>query len=318
MKSKIAFLLYDSRSGSTFLSSKIELLENCFVTNESDFVSRILYNKDNINESTVEFLFGDIRFIDIQIQKEELISFIKLEKPNAKQLIEYILLTHLKKRYDFFEDSSENLIVIKHTPIGFFDEIRKLWSSVRFLFIVRDGRDIHLSKYNSIDLYNKRFSENAFSSAINWHSKIKLFLNVCNQHDIIRYEEIIKLSDDDLYIKLANFLEVSSKLSDIKSFPLPKNQNKFHSNVKSKTLSNNSNKYEVNSYINFVYMLFFRRYLRLFNYPIYSISKTFRLKHIFTLCFEILNLIFTTSKNIIIYLLKDRYSLFYKMKKLIK
>ncbi|MCB0514330.1 MAG: sulfotransferase, partial [Bacteroidetes bacterium] len=312
MKSRIAFLLYDNRSGSTFLSARMESLRDCYVTNESDFTSRIFYWKNTTNENLIDFLFNDMRFVDMQITKEELNQFIENNNPDNKSLIEYILLTHFKKRYSFFEDKVENIIVIKHPPIGDFNLVRELWPNVKFIYLIRDGRDIHLSKYNSIDLYENRFSDNIIGSAINWNKKVALFSSISAKSDTIKYETLIK--NEYIYDFLSNFLSIPNVINEEKEYPLPKNQIGFHTNVTKKTIKNNNRKYDENSYENFVYNLFSSRYLLAFDYPTININKIFKIKYILYLFRDILLFILFTTYNSFKYLIRDRYLFISKVK----
>lgn len=313
MKSKLAFLLYDSRSGSTFFASKLEKLQDCYVTNESDFVSRILFNKDNINDNLIDFLFKDIRFVDMNIERESLNDFITLNKPDAKKLIEYILIEHLKRRYSFFEDKPNNIIVIKHPPIGDFNTIKEIWNNVRYFLIVRDGRDVHLSKYNSINLNNKRFSTNVLSSALNWKTKQNLFLQYVNPSDIFKYEELI--SQEDIYTFIAKKIGTLATLDNRKEFPLPISQKGFHSNVNKGILSSNKKKYDEDSYVNFIFCLIARKVLLEYGYStLYKFNFSYTLK----LLFEFINLALSGIKNILKYILTDRYLLKTKLSKMFK
>ncbi|MEZ5037179.1 MAG: hypothetical protein R2760_06790 [Chitinophagales bacterium] len=313
MKSRLGFLLYDSRSGSTFLTSKLEKLQDCFVTNESDFVSRILFYKDNINANLIDFLFKDIRFVDLKVESEELKTYISTKNPNAKELIEYILLAHLKQRYHFFEDKVENIIIIKHPPIGDFSSIRHLWEDVRYFLIVRDGRDVHLSKYNSINLNNKRFSTNVLSSALNWKTKQNLFLQYVNPSDIFKYEELI--SQEDIYTFIAKKIGTLATLDNRKEFPLPISQKGFHSNVNKGILSSNKKKYDEDSYVNFIFCLIARKVLLEYGYStLYKFNFSYTLK----LLFEFINLALSGIKNILKYILTDRYLLKTKLSKMFK
>lgn len=309
-------ILYDSRSGSTMLSGQLEKFDHCFVTNESAFISRIFsLPKEESAEKTIDYLFEEPQFHDFQLSREKVMTLYSSSE-DTKSFIESILLEHLRSRYEWFEDSEKNLIVIKHPPTNHLKKIEMLWPTAIAIVLIRDGRDVHLSKKHSVNLSGIPFSSSAFRSAINWRYKYQTFLTTRWYTVPIRYEDIIQPTFD--LTAFVNKLGVSGVKSQElnKEFPVPDSHKNFHQNVGKTIISGNHSKFDTDGYVNFVFSSVCANLLEQFQYGHIMAKKYKKPWHLLRLIGDVVSYSIQSVYRLIQFSLFDRHRFLMRLDKL--
>jgi len=309
-------MMYDSRSGSTMTSSLLERYEHVFVANESAFISRLLSLKEIKLDRVVDFLFEEAQFSDLLLTREEVEEIAMKCENDCKSFSEEILLTHFLKRYSWFEDNENQVIIVKHPPTNHLEKVEELWPNARALVIVRDGRDVAYSKGKSINLTGKKFSNSVIQAALNWKYKYRRFSLANWASTVVRYEDIIS---DSAGIKDAVIsLGVSATISERedKIFQVPKSQGGFHQNVGKRILHANSNKFESNGYINFVYSMLCKPDLQRYGYGGFFKGSEVKVGLLLQFFAELLVLFFNSVRKMLYYLLNDRHRFLMRLDKI--
>lgn len=206
------FLMYDSRSGSTFLSNSLASCSNSIVPHESNFIINILKqtkkfnfyinNKEDLNK-IIDDIYKEKKFNDWKITKYQIISqFSSSNYPiHAKNLILSILNIYKNKNKDHF------IVIKKGSYIFYYNDIQKVFPNSKFIFLIRDGRAVCNSKLK----YEPFKSEyNAITAAKRWNfiiSKMRKEANDNNNILIIKYEFFLTAKEKELS-KIINFLNI--------------------------------------------------------------------------------------------------------------
>lgn len=232
----ICFLLYDSRSGSTFLSNLLHKYNKICVTPESAYVSRILdsdiFDDDITVIKIINFLYKEIHFQELPIKKNELIdqlnSLNRLDKKSVIDLINGLLSESIGK--------GEQILLIKHPAINHLELINLFYNSVKFIHIVRDPRGVHNSKKSSINLKGKYFSRNPLKTGLKWRFKINRineFEKLNRNCMTIRYEDLLYRQEEILgdIIQFLDIIDVSYDEDFSYSKRIGDRQKHLHKNV---------------------------------------------------------------------------------------
>lgn len=236
MDKKLIFILYDSRSGSTLLASLLNRYRALDVTLESAFVSRIMeLNNQSIlmnSNKLIEYLYEEVQFKELRIDKEELLNDLSSIQPEVtkKKIIQSIIKIYFKNK-----SKESKYWVIKHPPYNYIQELSSMFSEVKFVQIIRDGRAVFNSKIRSKSIEGSYMESNPIMAAIDWRLKIKkcyLFDNVTT----IRYEDLIRDTESCLSnyldsLKLTNYDREQTKDQKDYFITIGNNQKGLHQNV---------------------------------------------------------------------------------------
>jgi len=152
-KFKIAFLVYDSRSGSTFLAKRLtEDVNNVIVTPEIGFDYLFKHRMKNkpIWTDLIRKMYKGHEFINLNISQQELAKeFIHHTSLDILQGIKLILKKWLKNNYNLTEYSGW-IIVKNGSHLKYIDNISQIFNKkIPFIYILRDPRAVINSKYNT-------------------------------------------------------------------------------------------------------------------------------------------------------------------------
>jgi len=298
------------------LSGLLEKFDHCFVTNESAFISRIFsLSNGETAQQTIDYLFEEPQFHDFQLNKEKVMD-LYVTSSNVKEFIEAILLEHLANRYDWFEDSENNLIIIKHPPTNHLKKIERMWPQAKAIVLIRDGRDVHLSKKKSINLSGIPFSSSVVRSAINWRYKYQTFVTTQWNTVSIRYEDIIQPNFElTAFVRQLGVSVIRTPHLN-KEFPVPGLQKTLHQNVGKAIISNNHSKFDSDGYVNFVFSLLCSNLLEQFNYGHLMTNKYKRPLYSLQLLGEMLSYSFQSAYRLVQFGLFDRHRFLMRLDKL--
>jgi len=177
---KLFFILYDGRSGSTFLSKLLAEKANILIPHESNFISTILSLKSkgraSIDEDELEVIIDTIlneeKFKDWDFDKNELLElFGKYEFPvDIKTVISYILERHAEKLGGKFDAIG----IKKGSYLKNYNELIDLFPDAKFICLIRDGRAVYNSKKKAYIISNKTaFLNNPIYAARKWSKILK-------------------------------------------------------------------------------------------------------------------------------------------------
>ena len=202
---KIAFLIYDSRSGSTLLSRLLNEYKDVYVTAESAFISRLInsriLNNDNVSVSKIiSFLTKEQHFrelnLDLLTLNQDLNKLIRLKKLSLR----YVILAILEQLTE--NESHKDLIIIKHPLYEHLDEMLYIFPKAHIIHLIRDPRALHNSKANSINLNGSKFSDNPIKTSLKYRYKTNLLLRFREKNRDavidIRYQDLISKTEIEL------------------------------------------------------------------------------------------------------------------------
>jgi len=188
---KVAFILYDSRSGSTLLASLLNRYSGVLVTLESAFVSRIFEMPAKVlfgdSDRVLEYLSQEIQFTELCLDEVELSKRIEaLSKP-------YLRGDIIKAVVDVcaLHKPNAELLVIKHPPYSYLNEVIGVFPDVRFIQIIRDGRGVYHSKINAVSLSGGAMADSLVMAAWDWRWKIRCSERVERRLFTVRYEDLV-------------------------------------------------------------------------------------------------------------------------------
>jgi hypothetical protein len=275
---KIAFLMYDNRSGSTLLAAKLNRFESICVTRETRFVRRLIDRRNipfNAQEELINFLFKEEQFEELKISRE------RLRNETTWPIIS--LSSLIKEVASLLTIGDPEVLILKDPVYRYINPIKAIWPDAQFIHIVRDGRAVYCSKRNSTNISDGRaMTDSALHAAIKWQQKLMLAKR--NSSDIIeiKYEQFIL--DEEKVIKrlltsmgIENF--IMSKTVDNYSSLIGDKQKKLHSNI-----SKASDVEKINAWKNkilesdlLVYQLVAKQALQSNSYDILPVSKKIKI-----------------------------------------
>lgn len=249
----IFFLVYDSRSGSTFLANLLVKYVGAAIPPETNFVYKILsnYNKNTIDNdrdlnNILEIIYKDRKFSDWNLERKELESCIK---PNLPLTIGNLILEicSLYKNKNF--PNSKIFGLKKSYYLTQYEQMKKMFPQAKFVGIVRDGRAVFNSKKHSIySVTGKPFETNPYKAAKRWCKICRKLREVQNKYPqetiSIRYEEMIQDTEQTVD-RVSQFLNVT-ELQELenKTYAIPDRYGELHKNVNKKPLTNRINAWQ--------------------------------------------------------------------------
>jgi hypothetical protein len=238
-------LVYDSRSGSTFLANLLVKYLGAAIPPETNFISGIFrkYVRSTIDnekdlQAILDVVYADNKFSDWQIQRQELDQYIEKKYPiSLKNFILQICSLYRTKNYP----NSQILGLKKGAYLLNYQRMKETFPKAKFIEIIRDGRAVFNSKKHSIySVTGKPFETDPYKSAQEWCRMTSLFREVSQKYPTetisIRYEQMIQ-NPEDTVERLGQFLKVKQlDESDLKTYAVPERYGKLHQNINKKPL----------------------------------------------------------------------------------
>lgn len=195
----IAFLLYDSRSGSTFLSSQLDAYTDIGVTVESNLMRTLLLKKEAIHgakthEELYNILSHDARFKNLNLDPSSLSSVLPASEPLS---IQTILKTTLAAYFDRSKPEAKTWLVKDATNGNLINKIARELPAAKFVHIIRDGRAVLNSKLCTTRPYGKgeKMARDPITTAKQWVRLIRNIDSFSSKHPgrvlTVRYENLL-------------------------------------------------------------------------------------------------------------------------------
>ncbi len=257
MKRKIIFLLYDSRSGSTFFSALINRYKGISVSHEGPYVPKILeYAKplqtDQDLTELVDYLYASQLMKELGLEKKVIAtSLLELKKPYTKKKI----IKSITNTYFNFRDPKARVGVLKQSIYDYTHVAVNTFSDISFVHIVRDGRAVLNSKIRSSKAGPGTFVTNIIKSAKGWQSKVekmeafkKIYSDLLYT---VKYEDLVKEPDKTLdklllFLELNNEEKEKTKSQSAYSKQIGKSQQDIHKSVSKPPKPSKINKWKQN------------------------------------------------------------------------
>ena len=149
---KLSFLIYDNRSGSTFLSALIDSFEDIGVSIESKILQPLLTGKETYRTESeidhiLEIIYRDPQFVDWGIPGQSLKRRLVRHLPLGKKDIIYVILETYFNRVK----PNSKCWVYKNSNPYILRRIRRIIPDAKIIYIYRDGRAVFSSKKRSND-----------------------------------------------------------------------------------------------------------------------------------------------------------------------
>ena len=240
------FLVYDSRSGSTFLANMLVKSVGVALPPESNFITAIFdnYFRQSVEnshdlEKIIKVIYSDRKFADWKIEETEIKQYIGDRYPLS--IRDFILTVCTIYKNKNFPNSNifglkKGVYLTRHR------EMKQMFPQSQYIGIVRDGRAVFNSKKNSIySVTGKPFETSPTEAAREW-CKIINILEEAEQKYLgevlkVKYEDTIERPEETVAI-LKDFLDIknSSERINRKKYVIAQRYGELHKNVGKKPM----------------------------------------------------------------------------------
>jgi hypothetical protein len=247
---QVSLILYDSRSGSTFLSSLLDQYEKVLLLPENSALYNIYLDKENLYDTKIKVkklldsLYSEKQFEELGIDYPQLENRLNQMPQNKLGVFNVILSVY----FNIVDISSYQVVLKIPTPYSYLDDLREVLPTLKIIHLVRDGRAVFYSKTTSKSLTKRPFEKNLLVAARGWKSKIRVAEDYQGPIIHVRYEDLT--SDNDATINaIFDFLNVAkadrSKKQDASSYfeKIGPEQRAFHQNITKDSKQVAPNKY---------------------------------------------------------------------------
>lgn len=239
------FLVYDSRSGSTFLANLLVKFVGAAIPPETNFITALLskYEKETIDndadlKQTIDIIYQDNKFSDWKLDRAELENYIDRSFPlTIRDLILQVCTLYKQNNYP----NSQFFGLKKGVYLTKYREMKQLFPQAKFVSIVRDGRAVFNSKKHSIySVTGKPFETDPKRAAKEWCRMYGFLQQVVQKYPTetidIQYEKMIE-DPDSIIAELREFFDISEvKEFGDKSYEISERYGNLHKNVKKEPL----------------------------------------------------------------------------------
>lgn len=191
---RIVFLMYENRSGSTFLASRLDKHEEVAVTIETEAFADLLETGSAIRSAAdvdrvVETIFSDEKFGQWGVGREELrarLAGLAMPAP-FEAVVRAVLDLH-------FGGAAVSCYLVKGTRLTHhISRLRREIPSAKYLHIVRDPRGVFGSQKQSVGSYTARaMNEDPLDAARRWAANARRVDRVAGPDLMeVRYEDLI-------------------------------------------------------------------------------------------------------------------------------
>jgi hypothetical protein len=309
MRAKLFFLLYDSRSGSTYLSALLNRYKGISVSLESAFVSHMIEYRGEVTQNNIDSIIAhlqkEVQFNELGLNMDKLkYNLMQYENRLTKKSV----IQAVVRQYFTTRDAEAACFVIKHPPYAYLSTVVELFPDIQFLQIVRDGRAVFNSKKKTTSLSGNKMATNPLKAAWDWQLKLKRAEQFNDRTITVFYENLIRNQEETLQYILEKFSlsaeekEITKKQADYFR-RIGEAQKGLHQNVaKSPQIDAIDNwKQELSKAEINVYNYVNRNYLQKYNYKIENAGHKFTA---FSYTFYFTEFMIEKAKNVVLLLKK--------------
>lgn len=207
----IAFLLYTSRSGSTYFAAQLDRLRGISCTIESDFIVTLLYLRQRLPQMSpgeiASRLLAEEKFRNWGLSKATLEMVLGESERNVEAITHALLKAT-------FRNEVECYVMKVQGADRYIEDLRHCFDSPRFVHLIRDPRAV----YNSQRQRRARasgtrvaaMSADPSHSARRWRDRVRRLRQAGGQDLLeVRYEDMVK-EQGELLANVSNFLGVAA------------------------------------------------------------------------------------------------------------
>lgn len=239
------FLVYDSRSGSTFLANLLVKFVGAAIPPETNFITALLskYEKKTIDNNadlkqTIDIIYEDNKFSDWKLDRAELENYLDRSYPlTIRDLILEVCTLYKQNNYP----NSQFFGLKKGVYLTKYRQMKQLFPQAKFVGIIRDGRAVFNSKKHSIySVTGKPFETDPERAAKEWCKMYAFLQEVLQKYPTeiinIQYEKMIE-DPDSVIAELREFFNISEdKEFGDNSYVISERYGNLHKNVKKEPL----------------------------------------------------------------------------------
>ena len=249
---KLFFILYDSRSGSTFLADKISTSFGIPVLPETNFIDTLIRKRSIFPlksskdiKHLVSVLFREKKFKDLNISYNEIYKRLSLNMRRDEVIYTILNIYREKEGID-----SECIGIKKGNYIHLYKRLIEYFPNSKYIALIRDGRDIYLSKRSSVfdKESGKKFVQNVCEAIYEWrlymNSLIQIQSNI-NRVLVIKYEDMTKDEDSlqTTLLKIKEWLNIKELNSGKGYYVSNIYDENLHKNIRGPLLTTNKEKW---------------------------------------------------------------------------
>jgi hypothetical protein len=209
------FILYDARSGSTFLANQLMHRYRVAITPETEFVPLLIEYYSSMTVGTdrelaqaIEISFWDPKFSDLGLDKGALADALRKNLPLSLSAFIFRILAIYGERN---VPDATRYGIKKGSYVYQLASLRRLFPHAQFICIIRDGRAVfHSKKHSRYSRTHRPFTTDPSEAAETWKERVALMRKLeqsCDQCFVIRYEELI-VDTERCVRAIADFLGV--------------------------------------------------------------------------------------------------------------
>jgi len=217
----LVFLLYDNRSGSTFLSALLNRYRDVSVSIEIDIVYQVLEYPKKLRSNDdlkqfIDYLFKNTRFPELNIDQQTIEEYFSHYNSPLSQ--KEVLDGFLELYYDRIDPQAECWVVKGPRIYYNIKALLQFYPDSKFIQIVRDGRAVYNSKKstssiqykNGVHIHRGSMDDNLVHAAHDWH-KVLIIANRFEKYIFnVRYEDLIQKQDETLN-QILDYLDISKE-----------------------------------------------------------------------------------------------------------
>ncbi|HEX2081305.1 MAG TPA: sulfotransferase, partial [Longimicrobium sp.] len=194
---RYAFVLYDSRSGSTLFAALLNRYRGVSVSLESAFVSRVVEYGGPLRsaadlEALADYLFAEVQFAELGLARPEVVAALRGAGPpyGKRELARALLELYFGRR-----DPEALVRVVKNPPFFYVGLLEEWLPGVRFVHVVRDGRAVYNSKRSSRSISGAVMQPNLVKAARDWRRAVRIAERHPASVLTVRYEDLVRDPD---------------------------------------------------------------------------------------------------------------------------
>jgi hypothetical protein len=193
------FILYDARSGSTFLANQLMHRYRVGITPETEFVPLLIEYYSSMTVGTdrelaqaIEISFWDPKFSDLGLDKGALTDALRKNLPLSLSAFIFRILAIYGERN---VPDATRYGIKKGSYVYQLASLQRLFPQAQFICVIRDGRAVfHSKKHSRYSRTGRPFATDPAEAAAMWKERVALMRELeqsCDKCFVIRYEELI-------------------------------------------------------------------------------------------------------------------------------
>ena len=234
----LGFLMYDSRSGSTWLASLLHGYSSIVVLKESTFTSRILSFDSGISKEQYlhlrSLLVSDMQNLEVGFDLMHLLDELYTEDIEPMKYLNMIF----ESIRDELGLEINQMLIVKDQLFSSSKILLEHFPHAFYFSLVRDGWEVFLSTRNTLAIDGLPFTSSVITSAIRWNYFANCSFRLSDKaarHVVLNYEHLKINGRQYLETSLEKFGILGSEYSEARTreyaLKIGSSQKGLHNNV---------------------------------------------------------------------------------------